>query len=520
MDKEHLRLVNFKFFRTKVFFISVILILLVVGLLLRLGDLNEVPLGFSCDEASLGYNAWAVLKTGRDEWGEFLPLHFWAFGEWKLPVYIYVDIPFVALLGLNEMAVRLPSILAGLCSSIIFGLIWRQLKGAKVGVIGGLLFLFSFWSFSLSRAAYEVNLGLFLFLLGIYFLVLKKPILAVFPFVFSLYTYNAFRLFLPLFLIILLFVFRKEVVKKKMLIIVFLFLLGIAPLVRFFLISETAFSRLNQVIPESNRIQVFASNYLSHFNPNFWLVKGDSNLRHFPGKTGQFSYLVVLLGFVGLLSLCRRSKKQNKVSLLVLATLALAPIPAAITKESPHSLRAIMLLPAWLSLACLGVDHLSRLMKRTEVKVKWLLLVTILALMGQYVYFYYDYYKEYPYRSAEAWQLGYKELFVKLESIGPSIPVYVSTTKIQPYIFKLFYYPEVISQANYDTAHPEFWHQSRISRIDNFHFVDSKTIAEMIENKEEGTYVVDSTEKDFIPEDREYSTVLGNNKPSFYMFKI
>lgn len=96
-----MRLVN-----NKVLFTFLILLFL----LTRLYGLISVPSSVYWDEASIGYNAYSILKTGKDEWGEFLPLHFRAFGEFKLPVYIYSTIPFVYVFGLNEVSVRLPSV--------------------------------------------------------------------------------------------------------------------------------------------------------------------------------------------------------------------------------------------------------------------------------------------------------------------------------------------------------------------------------------------------------------------------
>ncbi|MBI2009816.1 MAG: hypothetical protein HYS86_01425, partial [Candidatus Chisholmbacteria bacterium] len=41
--------------------------------ILRLSLLGQNPPGLYWDEVSLGYNAYSILKTGRDEHNEFLP---------------------------------------------------------------------------------------------------------------------------------------------------------------------------------------------------------------------------------------------------------------------------------------------------------------------------------------------------------------------------------------------------------------------------------------------------------------
>ena len=50
-----------------------LLLIITLAILLRLTLLSSVPVGFNDDEAAFGYNAYSILKTGRDEWGRFLP---------------------------------------------------------------------------------------------------------------------------------------------------------------------------------------------------------------------------------------------------------------------------------------------------------------------------------------------------------------------------------------------------------------------------------------------------------------
>src|SRR3990167_4417424 len=90
------------------------LVILVAGiaLILRFYKLGQIPLSLSWDEVSLGYNAYSILKTGRDEHAKWFPLAaFEAYGDYKPPLYIYASVPFIKVFDLNELAVRLPSAL-------------------------------------------------------------------------------------------------------------------------------------------------------------------------------------------------------------------------------------------------------------------------------------------------------------------------------------------------------------------------------------------------------------------------
>src|SRR3989344_1547607 len=84
-----------------------LILICIIFLFTRLYKISEIPVSVYWDEASIGYNAFSIAKDGKDEWGEFFPLHFRAFGEFKLPVYIYTSAIFVKLFGLNELSVRI-----------------------------------------------------------------------------------------------------------------------------------------------------------------------------------------------------------------------------------------------------------------------------------------------------------------------------------------------------------------------------------------------------------------------------
>src|SRR3989344_8918545 len=97
----------------------VLILIITIAIFLRFWDLNVLPPSLNWDEVSLGYNAYSLLKTGQDEWGELMPLSFRAFGDYKLPGYIYLDVPFIYMFGLNEWGVRFLSALLGVGLTIL-----------------------------------------------------------------------------------------------------------------------------------------------------------------------------------------------------------------------------------------------------------------------------------------------------------------------------------------------------------------------------------------------------------------
>ena len=73
-----------------------------LGFLVRIWQIDKTPPGLNRDEASIGYTAYSLLKTGKDEYGKTWPLSFKSFGDWKLPLYIYGDILPISFLDLHE----------------------------------------------------------------------------------------------------------------------------------------------------------------------------------------------------------------------------------------------------------------------------------------------------------------------------------------------------------------------------------------------------------------------------------
>ena len=94
----------------------ILIVILVLSAVLRLYSLDEFPSGLNADEAAIGYNAYSLLRTGRDEHGNAWPIVFKSFGDYKPGGYFYLVVPLVKIIGLNILAVRLPSALLGVLS--------------------------------------------------------------------------------------------------------------------------------------------------------------------------------------------------------------------------------------------------------------------------------------------------------------------------------------------------------------------------------------------------------------------
>lgn len=210
-----------------------IIAILLLASVLRLYSLGSFPAGLNADEAAIGYNAWSLLQTGKDEHSVTWPLVFRSFDDYKPPVYFYLVLPFVKFLGLTVIAVRLPSALLGIASVFLVYLIIKLLfppatksdsppqrsllegspaRRLLVGLhpdsntlplLSAFLLAISPWHLQFSRGGWEVNAATFLILLGVWGFLrgLESPkylYLFVISLALSFYTYHSARIISPL----------------------------------------------------------------------------------------------------------------------------------------------------------------------------------------------------------------------------------------------------------------------------------------------------------------------------------
>src|SRR4030067_3286673 len=93
-------------------------LIIIIGGILRLWQLGQIPPSPDWDEVALGYDGYSIIQTGRDEYGKFLPIVLRSFDDYKPALYSYLTIPSILIFGLNVFAVRLPSAIFGILSVI------------------------------------------------------------------------------------------------------------------------------------------------------------------------------------------------------------------------------------------------------------------------------------------------------------------------------------------------------------------------------------------------------------------
>lgn len=478
---------------------KILLLIIIIAAFLRLPFLDQFPAGLNADEAAIGYNAWSLIQTGKDEHSVSWPLVFRSFDDYKPPLYFYLVLPFVKLLGLNIWAVRLPSALLGVLSVYLTYLLSKELfKSQRIGLLSALILAVSPWHLQFSRGGWEVNAASSLILLGVFLFTRSRTnpkllLFAAISLVLSMYTYHSARLIAPLLSFLLLIIYHRELIQKRNLkfIVTSLLIATLFCLPLFNqMLSKSGQSRFAGVSifadegplwhvleqrrlsphPESfwtklryNRYLAYSGyyvrNYLSHFSPNFLFVQGDAIERSKTPGVGQAFLVLAPFFYFGVFLLLKCLDKGEKV---ILVWLLLSPVAAALTYQSPHALRSQnMVIPLTITTA-LALNTVFTWLKSSK-GVGIARSATILAsfiFITSALYYLFQYYYTYPRQYPTAWEYGFEQLAAKLKTQESNYDrIVISDRYDQPYIIMAFflkYPPEILQQELVMTPRDKF----------------------------------------------------------------
>lgn len=451
-------------------------IIILLAILLRFWQLGQNPPSLTWDEAAWGYNAYSLGIDGRDEFGRFMPYDYLeSFGDFKPPMYAYLDVIPTKLFGMNEFSTRFPSALFGVLTVFLTyfltkRIFYKSLYATKYSLISSALLAISPWHVNLSRAAFEANIATFFIILGVWLFIYAMDekrwflLLSIFSFVLSVYTFNTARIVSPMMILMLVLVFRDELLKKKketFLACIFGVLL-LLPTAKFLLSPQArlryqevnifsdlnVIKRINQSVINDNNVWwskfihnrrfEYSVEYLRHYFDNltlgFLFVKGDGNPKFSTQDVGEMYLWEAPFLIIGVLILFR--KKERKWWIIP-AWLLISIIPAATARETPHALRIETSLPTFQILVSYGLVNIFYV---TKIFRRVFTYSVLCIIFFSFIFYLHGYYGYYPYEFSHEWQYGYKESIQYVKEVeNKYAAVNVSNTLGRPYIYYLYY---------------------------------------------------------------------------------
>ena len=486
-----------------------LIIILLIALILRAYKIDTFP-ALNPDEAALGYNAYSLIETGKDEHGISWPLHFKSFGDFKPGGYVYLAMPFIKLIGLTPLAVRLPNlILSILTIYILYKLIILLTTSNALSLCIALALSLSPWHIHFSRGAWESSAALFFIVLGIYWFYSyiihhKSYFIYLFPlpFVASLYIYHSARIISPLIVIFLLIANHKLLITnfKKIILPFFVAILLTIPVLFSFLVNggTTRFggvglladygptSRAEELLNNHGNTKLvnriihnrrvlygisWMQKYSSHFDLNFLFINGDEVPRSKSPEMGQLYLIELPLLLVGIIYLLKL-QKAKALKHLTIALLFISPIASSLTFQAPSALRSLPMVIPFSILTGSGLYYLSTLFKTNLWTTLYYILIFV-AYTYSLIYFIDTYFIHSPQRYPYAWNNGFSEVVPYVENQKTKFSdIYFTDKYDQPYILYLFYskYDPSKIQTQIKLTSPDKFGFSTVSQIDNIHF--------------------------------------------------
>ena len=412
-------------------YLILIFLITLIGFSIRSYKLTTSPEGLYIDETSIGYNAYSIIKTGHDEHGKFMPLFFEAFGEYKLPVYVY-SVVFVQLfIGPSDLSVRLPAVIFGTLTIPLLFLFSKELLKNNpslfiknlVSPLGAFLLATSPWHFQFSRPGFEASIGLFFLILGLY-LFFKgmnnkssfNICLSLISFVLTLYSYNSARIVTPIIVIILFILYFRHFEIRFWIKIILIPAILIIPFLNFALGAEgLARARQVSVFFQSNVAagEVF-SNYLRNISPLYLFNNGDPTIGHLTPYRMSLIYLVEAPFFLaGLIYLFL---KKSKISLFIVFLFFICLIPPSIATLNPHALRGMSALSVTPIISAIGFSYFLNLFKRNHLYLIIILIYASMILIST-LSFLNTYHNKYIPSAGWDWQVGIKRTSLRVLQI-------------------------------------------------------------------------------------------------------
>lgn len=422
----------------------ILIFIILLGLFLRLYQLDKFPVNLSHDEISQLYDAISIAQTGKDIYGNFMPTIFESVHDFKPPFYTYITSIFYLLFGGGEITIRLPGVFFGtLIIPAVFLFVLKLLKNMKIALWAAFFTAIAPFEIFFSRKSFENGAGIFLMLIGFSFLLIyteKKSKLAclylsALSFAAGMYTYFSHAIIIPLLLAFFVIIFRKEFNFSKKLFFptVFFFLLviplGLIILTNqgsryrsqtVFILQDPILGQQIEIAEKSSFLPSFFkyktilsyafSRYLNQFDPMYLFGNGLDFTNQGPlgiGPLYLFQLPILILGIYYLIKLKGFSNRKK----FIIGWIVLGMLPSGLTFEehSPH--RSVMVFTMFNIVSAVGIYYLlEKIYLKKKLNKLPIFLSFIFILILSFVYFVQMYTINYPSEKSEAIQYPFKQI--------------------------------------------------------------------------------------------------------------
>lgn len=362
------------------------IVIALISALIIFVKFNQIPAHLTWDEVE--FARLAVLLSTQP----YTPYSEYATGH--ASPYFYILLSSFKLLGLNEFALRFPSALFGVLSSIVMYLVLSvvfergslrvRIPGKKHAIeidtafLLALIYVSMRWFFGFARFSFEATLVLLLELISLYGILnfVKQPKKTIWLIVSAIFTglaYNSYQpgRFFSIVPIVALLLHKETRSWRNFLIFGGIFGMLITPLTVY--LSQHPDIRVKQQLYLQDETRT-ALEKLGFFFDNVWrntklfFLEGDASGRHnYPFKAA-LNPIIALLSGLGLVQALRSWRKSVTMIFLLYLVIAMGPTLLTYPHENPNMLRTVTVIPSLIYFIGLGIAYLVKLASTYDTK--------------------------------------------------------------------------------------------------------------------------------------------------------
>lgn len=425
----------------------ILLLIVLVGGFLRFYLLDKYPVQLNHDEISQLYDTASIVQTGKDIYGNFLPLAFPSTGEYKIGHYIYITVLPYLIFGMQEVTIRIPAAFFGtLIIPAVFLFVSQLTKNWKLASVSSAAIAITPSEIFYSRKSFENVIGVFFVFLGLFFLIRELEgnkgkfglYLTALFLALPMYIYTSHTIVVPLTIIAFAVLYWKKILSlyKRFLIMFIVWIVFLLPLVyitlndpgiRFRAATVSVLQDVNldnqlQSIDKSSAIlselykfkvilEYSLIKYFKQFDPARIFGNGLDFTNQ--GMIGMGPLMLSQLPFflLGIIYILRSSFFVNNGKfLLILLFLAMLPSGFTFEEYSPH--RSVWAFSIMSIISSFGIYWFLQFIQKDVSRLLRIGTICILisVLVINLTYFINMYIVNYPFEKSQNMHYPYKEI--------------------------------------------------------------------------------------------------------------
>ena len=493
-------------YRKQILFVTIFVVAILVRTVLY--GVHPGGGGINQDEASIGYDTYALLKSGIDRNGYSFPVHFIAWGSGQNALYAYFSMPFVAIFGLNVFSVRIVNLIFSLLSLLAVFSMVKRAYGYRAGIIAFALAAISPWNIMLSRWGLESNLFPSMFTISLWaisksFTKRKYLCLAAFLIALTMYSYGASYLVITVFLVAAVIVYlyayfkdrqivdgvtvKQQLPLKKMIVPLIIFVITALPIYLFMIINVFDLDSINLGVISIPRTY---GDRIADMSGTTFEEMIDRVYEHIIMQVDRFSrnafpfygclYVISLPFFIFGFYKAAVSKKPEGI-LVIIAFISSMLLFFYYNDPNINRVNAVYM--PMIILTALGISELSH--KKSQAMA---IILSYLICFNGFIGKYFD--EDYRNNLKGEFFASFDEAIHKANELADdNTRVYVKTSVNMPYIFVLFYNQidpnEFIDTVEYSNPNDQF---QEVTSFANYEFGGSFMFP-----MPSGVYIVDNS---------------------------